>query len=219
MAMEHFEVEAGDAEQGGAGGRPLGGLRRSRRRRRRRGEEAGDHELVEVGRQGPHPTATSASIGRCAAAAAPCAARRTLRRRCAAAVVALSIRRLPPLYHGLDYSARSLGDVHSGRACPRTLTLTLTPPSPHPNRNQAGVHWLGLLHRFAGALDAADAAVLGQRLRAALCADLLHARTAEGLVARLHVGVLWRYSPRRGVLTLSLTLPLPLPYPYPYPYP
>ena len=124
--MEHFEVEGGEAEQGGAGGGGLSpGQRRSRRRRRRGEEAAGDyHELVEVGRQvsalGRQASARAmgALRGRGRAVvecAALCAAAALL-----AAVVALSICRLPPLHHGLDYAwySRSLGDVHSEAGVP-----------------------------------------------------------------------------------------------------
>ena len=122
-----YRAASTDAEQGGAGGGGglSPGLRRSRRRRRRRGEEAGDyHELVEVGRQvsafGRQASASAigALRGRGRAvcrALALCAAAALL-----AAVVALSVCRLPPLYHGLDYAwySRSLGDVHSEAGVP-----------------------------------------------------------------------------------------------------
>ena len=42
--------------------------------------------------------------------------------------------------------------------------------------------------------------------RSAYCAELLHARTAEGLVARLHVNVLWRYRPE-ALRALYLAFP------------
>jgi len=72
------------------------------------------------------------------------------------------------------------------------------------------VHWLGLLHRFIlvpstlQTLQFSEAAACEPR--SALCADLLHARTAEGLVARLHVNVLWRYRPE-ALRALYLAFP------------
>ena len=72
------------------------------------------------------------------------------------------------------------------------------------------MHWLGLLHRFIlvpstlQTLQFSEAAACEPR--SALCADLLHARTAEGLVARLHVNVLWRYRPE-ALRALYLAFP------------
>ena len=132
--VEQGEGEQGDAEQGEAAGG--GGARRRRRRRPRPpplpGEGAGDYlELLEVGRQASAQV-VGALRGRGRAvggALALCCAAALL-----AAFVALSFCRLPPLYHGLDYSwrARALGDAHS----------------------EAGLHWLGLLHRLAAWPDA-----------------------------------------------------------------
>ena len=130
------DAEQGDAEQGEAGGGGGGGARRRRRRRPRPpplpGEGAGDYlELLEVGRQAS-ARAVGALRGRGRAVGgvlALCCAVALL-----AASVALSLCRLPPRFHGLDYSwrSRALGDA----------------------RSEAGLHWLGLLHSLAAWPDA-----------------------------------------------------------------